>query len=159
MAEKYTIFLKGPFSQWYKADFTDPKDGKVFNCCEQWMMYQKAMLFKDYEIAQKIMDTEKPREQKALGRQVKNYVDAAWNAVRKEVVKNGNRLKFTQNKGLLLYLKDTVGTTLVEANPEDSIWGVGLAADDPKIQDKANWKGLNLLGEVLTELRIELIGE
>jgi len=37
------------------------------------------------------------------------------------------------------------------------VWGVALAWDDPKILDQANWAGTNWLGEVLTDLRDNLL--
>jgi predicted NAD-dependent protein-ADP-ribosyltransferase YbiA (DUF1768 family) len=39
----------------------------------------------------------------------------------------------------------------------DKIWGVGLAAHDPSIRDRRNWRGENLLGQVLTQVRDELM--
>ena len=39
----YTYFWGGVFSQWYKATFKDVLELK-YNCCEQYMMCQKALL-------------------------------------------------------------------------------------------------------------------
>jgi predicted NAD-dependent protein-ADP-ribosyltransferase YbiA (DUF1768 family) len=39
----------------------------------------------------------------------------------------------------------------------DAIWGIGMAADNPEITNPQNWKGLNLLGFALMEVRDELI--
>jgi ribA/ribD-fused uncharacterized protein len=67
--------------------------------------------------------------------------------------------KFTQNEDLLNELLSTYPKTLVEASPYDKIWGVGLEQDDPLILDEVNWKGQNLLGKVITQLRNDLINE
>ena len=44
------------------------------------------------------------------------------------------------------------GSLLVEAAGNDRIWGVGMRKDDPAIKQRANWKGLNLLGYILTDV-------
>nr|WP_281274574.1 NADAR domain-containing protein [Brevibacillus nitrificans] len=48
--------------------------GITFNCAEQAMMYGKAVLFHDRKIAEKVLKAAEPREQKQLGRLVKNFV-------------------------------------------------------------------------------------
>lgn len=60
---------------------------------------------------------------------------------------------------MLRALLDTAPTLLVEASPFDRVWGVGLGADNPRIDDPASWRGSNLLGKILTKLRDELIAE
>lgn len=46
---------------------------------------------------------------------------------------------------------------LVEASPVDTIWGVGLAADDVRIEQPELWRGLNLLGFALMKVRSLLL--
>lgn len=154
---KYTFFFTeaAPFSQWYACEFV--AEGLRFNCAEQYMMWGKARLFGDEEVAKEIMEAKHPREHKALGRKVKGYDEQKWREHRERIVKDGNRAKFTQNAELLALLEGTVGTELVEASPYDKIWGIGLAESDPRAHDPAKWKGQNLLGKVLTELREELL--
>jgi len=155
---KYTFFFTeaSPFSQWYRCSFT--VDGQVFNCAEQYMMWGKAMLFADAAVAAEILAADHPRQHKALGRKVKPYDEHQWRVNRERIVKDGNRAKFTQNPELRALLEETAGTEMVEASPYDKIWGIGLSATDPKAQDPTKWKGQNLLGKVLTELREELMG-
>ena len=74
-----------------------------------------------------------------------------------EIVSTGNHSKFTQNADLKATLFATAGTTLVEASPYDRIWGVGLAEDDLRIRDRKKWRGQNRLGEILTQLREDLM--
>jgi len=153
---EFTFFFteKSPFSQWFACSFTS--DGVTFNCAEQFMMHGKALLFGDLEIAQQILAAAHPKQHKELGRNVKSFNDEIWKTRRLEIVKAGNRAKFIQNEELRALLLATKGTQLVEASPYDRIWGIGLAATDPRAQDPKTWCGQNLLGKILTELRDEL---
>lgn len=130
--EKFIYFWsnKSPFSNWYKAEFEI--DGIKFNCTEQHMMYHKAILFNDTEIAERILKTASQSKQKALGRQDKNFIGSTWNENCKQIVYEGNKAKFLQNENLLQDLLKTEGKTLVEASPVDAIWGIGLAEGDPR---------------------------
>lgn len=157
MSEEFTFFWNGPFSQWHESDFEI--DGIKFVTAEQFMMHQKAVLFEDEPMATMILATKDPRQQKAFGRKVRNFDAEIWSARAKEVVKEGNIAKFTQNPGLLAELEATKGTTLVEASPYDKIWGIGLGEWQEERLSRDTWQGTNWLGEVLTEVRIELCGE
>lgn len=157
MSERFTFFFTeaSPFSQWYRCRFE--ADGHVFGCAEQYMMHGKAELFGDAEVAAEILAADHPRTHKALGRKVRGFVASTWEREREGIVLAGNRAKFTQDPALLEQLLATAGTTLVEASPFDRIWGVGLAASNPLIHDRRKWRGQNLLGQVLTRLRDELL--
>jgi hypothetical protein len=152
--EKFVFFWGGIFSQWTFSDFTI--DGVEYNSCEQYMMAKKALMFNDKAIHDKIMVTDYPKEQKALGRKVKNFDADKWNAECKQIVYDANYAKFTQNKGMLEFLMDTEGATLVEASPYDKIWGIGLAASDPRVNSRDTWLGTNWLGEAITKVRDDL---
>ncbi|CAN5291418.1 NADAR domain-containing protein [soil metagenome] len=156
MQANYTFFFTeaSPFSQWYRCTFV--LGGVQFMCAEQCMMYGKAQLFGDPEIAQKILAADHPKTHKALGRRVRGFAEPIWNAKRIEIVKAASLAKFGQNPELEALLLQTAPTELVEASPYDKIWGIGLAADDPRALDPATWRGQNLLGKVLTEVRGEL---
>lgn len=153
--EKFTFFWSGPFSNWYKCAFK--VNSTTYNCTEQYMMYQKAILFNDMDIAQKILSSADPKEQKAFGREVKNFNPEKWNEACRDIVFEGNLAKYDQNKRLKDILLATAGTTLVEASPYDKIWGIGLTADDSRALSRETWRGKNWLGEVLTEVREYLI--
>lgn len=154
--EKFTFFWRtaSPFSQWFLADFT--VNGVQYTSAEQYMMHQKALLFNDQNNADKIMKTRSASVQKKLGRQVAGFNQTIWESECQRIVYEGNRAKFTQNEDLLAALLATRGTTLVEASPDDRIWGVGLAEEDPRIHNRKTWRGTNWLGEILTRLREEI---
>lgn len=150
---KFTFFWKSHsvFSNWHPSVFTH--DGIVFNCSEQYMMYHKAKLFNDTEIMEKVMQTDSPKEQKALGRQVKNFNSEEWLVKCIPIMEAGLESKFKQNPDMLKQLLDTGDSIIAEASPLDLIWGIGLAEDDPLAQDVFTWKGKNLLGQILMSVR------
>lgn len=154
---KFTFFLNGPFSQWYRCQFKI--SGLEFNCAEQFMMYSKAILFRDFVSAKAILEAKTPREQKLLGRKIQNFDEDQWKIFREGIVFTGNYAKFCQNPKLKEQLIGTKGTLLVEASPKDLIWGIGFKADDPRANDPMQWRGQNLLGNVLTRVRCVIDSE
>ena len=145
----------GLYSQFYPCNFV--YDCKIFNCCEQFMMYNKAMLFGDTTIANKILQETTPKVIKTLGRKVRNFDENIWNEHKEEIVFKGNYLKFTQNEELKERLISTENKMLVEASPYDKIWGIGINVKQA-IEGK-EWKGLNLLGNILMNVRKKIILE
>lgn len=142
------------FSQWWLSSFE--VDKVIYKTAEHWMMAKKAELFKDNEVLAKIIKANSPAEAKKLGREVRNYDDKLWLANRYEIVKQGNYYKFSQNPDLKKFLINTNERVLVEASPVDPIWGIGMASDHKDIINPEKWKGLNLLGFALMEVRDEL---
>lgn len=139
------------FSNWHRSEFV--VRNIQFNCVEQFMMFSKAKLFADEATARKILEADNPRDQKSLGRAVSNYDDTLWCERRGRIVAAGCMAKFTQNPFIREELLATGNRLLVEASPYDTIWGVGLGENDPRILNPANWKGQNLLGVALSEVR------
>lgn len=82
----------GYLSNWALSEFT--VNGITFSSMEQYMMYQKAVCFKDEELAEKILATTDVAVIKALGRKVKGYNDGYWNGVRQLLVYEGLKEKF-----------------------------------------------------------------
>lgn len=156
--ERFTLFYKGEFSQWYKRSIKDPVTGIVFNCNEQYMMYYKALLFKDTDSAEKILKETNPYRIQQLGRAVKNFNEKKWKKFCRPIIFKGNLLKFSQHADLKKLLAFTRGTTLVEASPVDKIYGVGLDSKDERIQKRKTWRGKNYLGEAITEVRVNIFG-
>lgn len=142
------------FSQWWLSSFE--VDKVTYKTAEHWMMAKKAELFQDKEILEKIIECNSPAEAKKLGRKVRNYDDKIWLENRYEIVKQGNYHKFSQNPDLKTFLLNTNDRVLVEASPVDPIWGIGMASDHTDALNPEKWKGLNLLGFALMEVRDEL---
>jgi len=156
---QYVFFYNGYLSNWADTPFLDTRSGDSYNCSEQYMMYRKALLFNDLEIAKKIMNKTFPGDQKALGRKVKNFDKEVWDKHARQIVYEVCYYKFTQNEDAYNYLMETKGYYLVEASPTDTVWGVGLGGYEKEIKDPKNWRGTNWLGQVLTQLREDLEGK
>lgn len=152
--DRFVFFWSGWPSQWHESPFR--VDGVRYRCAEQYMMAEKARLFGDDEILRQILAARSPREHKALGRKVRGFDSARWDAACREVVYRGNLAKFSQDEELRALLLATGDRTLVEASPTDKIWGIGLAADDPRALEPASWRGQNLLGQALMRVRAAL---
>jgi len=158
----------GYMSNWFMSDFTyNPKihthlvgcksihesPKTMFLCVEQFMMWAKARLFKDFDIANVILQEENPKRMKTLGRDVSGFDNAVWSTWRYDIVYLACMLKFSQNQELNNKLVSTGNSIIVEASPYDKIWGVGLSDQDSRINNPDQWLGLNLLGKTLMEVR------
>ena len=142
------------FSNWHRCNFRI--DNIKFNCSEQAMMYYKAKMFRDYEIADRILRSRNPKDQKQLGREVRNFDENYWNNNGEEVMYRILLEKFSQNQDFKKELLKYKDYDFVEASPYDRIWGIGLREDNDLVLDESNWRGLNLLGKCLTRVCNEL---
>lgn len=152
----HIYFWGGIYSQWYNSKFEfQKKDGQIanFTSCEQYMMYSKAILFKDEESAKKILETNNVKKQKELGRKVKYFNQEEWDKYKFDIIVKGNLLKFSQNEDIKKELLNSGEKIFVEASPYDKIYGVGLKYDNNLILDEKNWLGDNLLGKALMKVR------
>jgi len=145
---------KHVLSQWWPATFS--LDGRTYATTEHYMMAQKAELFGDQETLAAILSSQAPSQAKKLGRRVRGFDEQRWIAHRFDAAVRGNIAKFGQNPELEDWLLATGNAVLVEASPVDSIWGIGLAADDARARDPNIWPGLNLLGFALMKARHSL---
>ena len=141
-------------SQWWQSDFESY--GVRYCCAEQYMMAQKARLFGDDQILERILSSNDPAQMKKLGRQIRRFDAQLWDRVKYSIVLNGNWKKFSQSPELRRFLLSTRENILVEASPYDTIWGIGLSVDQPKSLHPDQWRGENLLGFALMEVRDEL---
>ncbi|WP_298900514.1 NADAR family protein [uncultured Psychroserpens sp.] len=141
-------------SQWWVSSFTDNKF--QYKTAEHYMMAEKARLFEDKDVLEKILLSDHPHEAKKLGRQVKGFDVSVWNQHKYEFVKQGNYYKFSQNQELKNFLIKTRKRILVEASPIDKIWGIGLSSNHNDTQNPNLWRGENLLGFALMEVRDQL---
>lgn len=160
MTNNYIFFWRpdeenGYFGNWFTSYFE--LNGIKYNCVEQYMMVQKALLFDDEEIFQKIMKSNSPKTHKSLGRKIKNFDQKIWDQNKEKILYDGLFGKFSQNNDLKKLLLDTNDKILVEASPLDKIYGIGLKRDDKRALDETKWKGENLLGKTMMKVRKDLL--
>ena len=86
---------------------------------------------------------------------LKNFKEDVWKGWDAAILKQALTLKFSQNEGLKKKLLETGDAILAEANVFDKKYGAGLSGNDPKINDPAYWKGYNMMGNTLMEVRSE----
>ncbi len=68
---KTNVVNKTCFSQWYEIGFKN--EGINYKTAEHWMMYNKAKLFNNHNIAKQILQCRTPGEAKELGRKVTEF--------------------------------------------------------------------------------------
>lgn len=146
----------GYFSNWYASDFAF--HGVTFSSGEQFMMYEKAFVFGDHDIMDRILDASTPSECKTLGKKAKGFDKELWDRVCRRIMRVGLREKFLQNPELLARLMGTGDRILAEASPWDPTWGIGLEACKEAAKDVTRWRGRNYLGRTLMEVRRDLRG-
>ncbi len=141
-------------SQWYGAPFQ--VDGATYPTAEHYMMAAKARLFGDTEREAEVYEAPSPGAAKAIGRRVRGFRDDVWKRERMGIVIRANLAKFEAHEELGTFLISTKNRVLVEASPRDRIWGIGLSAANPKAENPRTWRGQNLLGFALMEVRQQL---
>ena len=82
--------------------------------------------------------------------------EQAWSEARFELVVAGNLAKFTGDADLRRSLSATGSKVLAEASPRDRIWGIGMSASHEHAARPSRWRGLNLLGFALMNVRDQL---
>jgi ribA/ribD-fused uncharacterized protein len=144
----------GCLSQWWPAEFT--VDGVGYATAEHWMMAGKARAFDDPEGLAAVLAAASPGAAKAAGRKVRGFDELRWRAIRYDLVVAGNLAKFGQHDELRAFLLATGERVLVEASPFDRVWGIGLGPTHDDAVHPARWRGLNLLGFALMDVRERL---
>ncbi|WP_050765272.1 NADAR family protein [Kordia algicida OT-1] len=145
---------KSCFSQWWEDAFT--VNNEIYKTAEHWMMAEKARIFNNSEIRKEILMASHPHDAKKLGRKVKNFDPIIWDEHKFNVVVEGNYHKFSQHEDLKQFLLNTKNRILVEASPRDRIWGIGMSEKNEKATNPNLWRGQNLLGFALMEVRDHL---
>ncbi len=127
LAEKNSDFCQ--FSLWHKGKpvFIN---GRCYQTAIQYIMSEKALLFNDFNSYKKIMNESDPAICQKLGDSVENYDDAVWKNSYREILFNANIGKFLSDKTFANALLSTGDSVLLNANPNDDIYGTGIEKEE-----------------------------
>jgi ribA/ribD-fused uncharacterized protein len=145
ITDTHVLFWGGVFSNFYRVG------GSNARTSEQQFMLNKAAVFNDKEIYDRILGAANPMECKHLGRQIKNWDEEKWADARYKCMMDALEWKWNECTIFRLELMDTGDRIIVEASPDDRIWGIGF--DENNAMANSDMWGLNLLGKCLMELR------
>ena len=155
--EGFTAFFSrsSPLSNFASCLFKG-SDGTKYTSSEQYYQRTKAIFHGDPITASLIMKTDDPAECKRLGEKIQIKNPETWKERSLDVMFDGCFAKFNQSIKLKTFLLSTKDDVLIEANPRDTFWGVGLSFNHKDILTPSAWKGENNLGKVLRKVRERL---
>ena len=139
-----------PYSNFYPSPFII--NGQTYHSSEQWVQYQKALMFGDSYTANLILQTDTALECKRLSHNINGVDNEKWKSVGYELCFDGIKEKFLQNPPLLAMLKTTAPKTLAEATL-DKLWGTGIRLRDRNALDTEKWLGAGWLSKMLITIR------
>ena len=116
------------------------------------MMSEKANRCGDTATRLDIIASSDSAQQKRLGRFVSNFNQGLWERHRYDVVCKDNLAKFSTTPFRRQQL-DTGDMFLAEASSHDLVWGIASRAADWQALQPQQWRGLNLLGDILMKIR------
>ena len=141
----------GFLSNWYLSQID--LDGVHYSSMEQYIMYQKCVLFGDRTTARNVLLTDDPSEQQKLGKLCSGYINGIWGGARQAIAIRGLLAKFSQNADLKEQLLNTNDAYLVECAHSDKIWACGIRLNESERFDASKWTGQNILGFSLMSVR------
>ena len=134
-------------------------EGERYNCMEQYLMSAKAAFFNDQQSVVNICKAQDPVQQKHLGGKIMNFRQDTWSAEVEKILFKGLCAKFEQNPSLAKFLINTKESVIAEANPYDSVFGVGFSLGHPDLWQKDRWQGSNIQGNALEKVCSMLQGK
>jgi ribA/ribD-fused uncharacterized protein len=126
------------------------------DCAEKAIMLSKAALMGDSATYQKIVRSSSPAEAKRLGRSVRPFDHSRWDSAVCRVATDVLWMKFSPDPALRRALLGTGDRVLAETTRYDQIWGIGLDMGEEAVRTPAKWRGSNILGWALMEVRAKL---
>lgn len=125
-------------------------EGQRYHSAAQWLAASQARLAADEAALEQILSA---GADPPCGLEIRGLQPAGWRRHRRQLALRGCLAKFGQDRVLSAILRSTGDAILVDASPHDTLWGIGLCASDPRARSPGTWRGYNLLGFALVEVR------
>ena len=148
-AEKTNAGDLSPYSNFHHSPFEI--NSQQFHSAEQWIQYQKALMFGDSYMANRILLADTPMECKRLSYKINGVDREKWQS---DGYEGGVCEKFIQNQPLLQLLKTMSPKILAEATT-DRLWGTGIALWDSCALQTDKWHSSGWLSCMLMTIRDE----
>ena len=139
-----------PYSNFHPCQFT--VNHHIFHCSEQFIQYQKALMFGDSATANEILKCETTFDAKRLGYKVNGFDMKGWSADGYSMCLDGIKEKFVQNPSLLGMLKATAPKLLIEAS-SDRLWGTGVDLWDHQCLNQDKWYSMGWMSAMLADIQ------
>ena len=132
-------------------------DSKEYQTVEHFYQAKKAEKFGDLESLEKIMKAKSAKAVKALGKKVKDFKQEEWDSAKYEIMREGVSAKFAQYPELRKQLEETGDRKIGFADARNVFWGIGSSESVEKSKHPEKWRGKNMLGHIMMELRDQTI--
>ena len=144
--------FNSPLSNMYSCSFMLGND--TYNCAEQFITMQKALLFGNVTLASKLHTMTSPHAMKRLAKHVGDSL--LWHEHAHDLIMPGIFAKFEQNDCLRKFLLWTGEREIVEAS-RDRFWGAGHDLESMDLWVPSLRTGRNVMGRILMEVRALLL--
>jgi ribA/ribD-fused uncharacterized protein len=129
-------------------------DGKDYPSVEHYYQAKKAEKFDESEV-EKIMKAKTTKAVKAIGKKIKNFNQEEWDKIKYGIMQEGIKAKFVQHPELRKQLQETGDRKIGYADARNVFWGIGSSEGIEKSKHPEKWRGKNMIGHILMELREE----
>ena len=143
-----------PLSNFHPAPFT--VNSVHYICSEQFIQHMKAILFKYFITAKKVLNPMSALECKTLSREIDNFDKSTWETCTEEQCTEGIRQKFAQNSALKDVLVHCTGSKTIIESTSDSFWGSGVPLHRHDCLNPRQWLSKGIMSEILMDIRDEL---
>ena len=126
----------------------------LYNCSEQMYQHKKAVFYKNFKLAQKIIQTSDGYAAKRLAKRLNSPTrQKLWFKKNRKIMASILRLKVKQNPRVCAFLERSGHSQLIEANQWDRYWGAGKNKRDLQHSSSSLFPGHNYLGKIYMHLR------